>query len=213
MSVLWTDSTTNDVLYSAKSGSGTWSAAVQVGAGVALSSLGPALSQIGSSLIAVWKDASTSNVYYSALNSGSWSKQVGLSGADSIGIPAATFDPHTDSVLIAWTTPSDTIQFTWLTLLGQSSVMTAPGGTNARPAVAAVGSRFYVGWKGTSTDDVFYESAPTSDETDFSSQQTIPSAETGAGPAFAVSGATLFDVWSGLSSGELSWSASDAPGS
>jgi subtilase family serine protease len=213
VSVLWTDSSTNDVLYSAKSGSGTWSAAVQVGAGVALSSIGPALSQIGSSLIAVWKDASTSNVYYSALSSGSWSKQVGLSGADSIGIPAATFDPHTDSVLIAWTTPSDTIQFTWLTLLGQSSVMTAPGGTNARPAVAAVGSRFYVGWKGASTDDVFYESAPTSDETDFSSQQTIPSAQTGAGPAFAVSGPSLFDVWSGLSSGDLRWSASDAPAS
>jgi Pro-kumamolisin, activation domain/Subtilase family len=214
LAVLWTDGASGDVLYSAESKSGTWSSPVQVGGGLAQSSTGPALSAFGDSLIAVWKGATTDHLYYSVLDSGNWSKQTELpSDMESPDTPAVTYvNGLTD--LLGWTTTGGTIDFTWFGLLGPTSVQPVSyAATNASPAVAAIGGRFYIGWKGVSTDEVLYTSAPNDDDTSFAVPHWIPSALTSAGPAFAVTGPTLWDLWKGKSSSELHWSSSVAPAS
>jgi hypothetical protein len=84
----WTDSTTESVEVSSFSGGG-WSIPVVVGAGVALSSAGPAMTVDGfGDLFAAWKGKSTDNVYLSADSGKGWGTQVQVPGASTASPPA-----------------------------------------------------------------------------------------------------------------------------
>jgi hypothetical protein len=88
--------------------------------------------------------------------------------------------------------------------------VTIPGGTNASPYLALLGTRLYVSWKGHTTDDVFWSSAAVTTKIGtWSSQSTIPVAKTHHGVAIAVTGPTLTIAWTGPTTGKYFYAQAD----
>jgi hypothetical protein len=211
--VAWTDATSGDVEVSSFLNS-TWSPAVIVGAGLALSSAGPALGASGTSVFAAWKGHTSDNVYLSVDNGSGWSTQTQVPGASTLYRPAITMDTGLGAVVIAWTTSVNTMKDEAYSIFGFGGVGNIPGGTNAGPALAMVGSKLFVAWKGHNTDGVFYSSQPANRiYGTWAAQKIVPLALTFGSPALGVTGPTLYAVWTGRSTGaaRLWYSASDPP--
>jgi hypothetical protein len=192
---------------------GKWSAGVVVGKGKALSSRGPALTAGGGFLDVAWKGNSTDHVYVSLDTKKGWSAQLKVPGASSSARPALVYYSPVPSLVIAWLTSKNSIKYETLSIFGFGTVDTVPqAGTNASPALAVVGDRLYVAWKGRSTDKIFYDWQP--DKQIFgtwSGQVSEPGALTHNSPAIAATGPTMYTVWLGASGKHLWFQFADVP--
>jgi len=121
--------------------------------------------------------------------------------------------------MVFWTTTSDTIDYATFNGSSFGSVATVPdAGTDAGlTASASPTGEVTVGWKGHTTDGVFYSSLISGT---WNAQVSIPKALTDIGPGLAWSneeasdttGDTLFAGWMGQSSkGQVWYSASNRP--
>ena len=198
--VAWTDFTTGKVETSTLL-AGHWSSPAVVGAGDALSSAGPALAAFGGSVFAAWKGKATTDVWISIDNGGGWQAQLEVPGSDTNLRPAITYAPQTGSIVIAWTTPSNRIEYeVYSLLLGDTflDTTTIPGESSVSgPALTVVASdRLFEAHTGSTDNDVYYSSLPAGKLVGtWSNDQPIPASNTQFSPALAGNGPTLFAGW------------------
>ncbi len=198
--IAWTDFTTSDVEVSSLSG-GKWSKPVVIGGGKALSSTGPAITSYGGEIFAVWKGHSGNSVWFSIDTGSSWTAQETVPGASTGTRPAITFFPSLGAAVVSWATTSKAIRYEVYSLFGFGGVADIPGGTSAGPALAVVGNRLYVAFKGKTSDHVWY-SADTPGKLyggSWTGARQIPQALTVFSPALTATGPTLYSFWIGQS--------------
>jgi len=213
---VWVDKTTGDLLeYSSFNGS-SWAPAQPVAGvwGEALTNQAPSMVTEGSQLLLVWKGhGSASDIYYSTFNGSAWAAQVRLSWAagqyaSTLDAPAVTLqigDPY-----VAWTGGNDEIEISWETGVNKWSAPIQAKGkggavihTTLRPALAyfADPGNLVVGWTNTN-GTIGY--VPLDDP---AAQGVIPSASTGAGPAFTVMNQAVYVAWETKTTHKIGYSS------
>ena len=199
----WTGETDKKIYYSAYNGS-SWSPQKTVSGswGTALTNQGPALTVFDGDLYAGWRGESSGRVGYSAYNGSSWAAQVLLSDTTDY-TPAIVGDPSNGSLVIAWTTSSDHIDYLYCCTV---PIFTLPQAlTNAGPAIAFMGTdTLYFAWKGKTGDSVAYKASIGGVSTP---QEFEPQALTDRSPVLAVNNDTLYAAWKG-NTGNKIWFAS-----
>ncbi len=216
----WTDATTGKVETAQSADGSSWSSLGTVDAGNGSSSAGPAICDQGNNIFAAYKGHNSGTIYMSEFVNGSgWQPEVGISGQSTDHQPAVACDQSTGTETVFWTTTGDTIDYATFDGSSFGNVATVPNaGTNAGlTASASPTGVVTVGWKGHTTDGVFYSSLISGTWT---TQVSLPKAKSniGFGLAWADEGAsdttgdTLFASWMGQSSaGSVWYSASNRP--
>jgi hypothetical protein len=196
--------------------SGSW--------GTAESSTSPAVTVIPGSLYVAWKGHSTDDIWYSSTTGSSWAtQQVAVKDATSFSPAIAPTGVSAAPLVFAWTTSADAIDYGILGFLGFEPIGAVPqAGTNAAPSLdfmsAAPGETMYLAWKGTHTDDVFFDEVTNFSGSSFGTgswtgQATIPSASTSTGPVIAGIGTTLYAVYKARSSDSIEYQSATTPSS
>jgi hypothetical protein len=110
-------------------------------------------------LLAAGKGRTSDQVDVSAFDTktGTWGAHVDVPGADTPYRPAVFVSPDVTGAEIVGTTSSDTIPAVDDSVFA-SARPGRSGGTNQGPGVTILGSRMYVTWEGTSSDDVVFTS-------------------------------------------------------
>jgi hypothetical protein len=216
----WTDAATGKVETAQSANGSSWSSLGTVDAGNGSSSAGPALCDQGNDMFAAYKGHTSDDIYISEFINGSgWQPQVRISGQSTDHQPAVACDPSTGDETVFWTTSSDSIDYATFNGSSFGGVATVPSaGTDAGLAASASPTGVVtVGWKGHTTDGVFYSSLISGT---WAAQVSLPKALTNIGYGLAwadeeandTTGDTLFADWMGQSSaGSVWYSASNRP--
>jgi subtilase family serine protease len=211
--LVWTDVSSGKVEVSTSNTAGlAWSKPVVIAQGVAKSSATPAVAVANGALFVVYKGKTNDKLYYSFNSGRGWSKQAQMKGAVTPYAPSIVFPPSSLALVVAWTTKSRQMARAYLSIFGPRPPVKIPGHTNAGPALAVLGSRLYVAWKGIKPNDVFYSSASDAQNLrSWTPERTIPGSITKVNPSLTSGGATLYAAWTNPRSAHPLFSASDQP--
>ncbi|MGO9335135.1 MAG: Ig-like domain-containing protein [Acidimicrobiales bacterium] len=204
----WTGKTGNKIYYSAYNGS-SWSPQQTVSGswGSALTNAKPALAVYDGRLYAGWKGKTSDRIGYSAFDGSSWAPQVLLSEKTDYA-PAFVGDPSNGSLVIAWTTSSNRINYLYCCVVPVFTISQAL--TNEAPAMAFMGTdTLYVAWKGMTGDSVAYKASINGGG--WTPQAFEPQALTDQGPALAVNGDTLYAGWKAKSANTVGFASANMP--
>ncbi len=205
---------------------GKWQATQTVSGswGTGESSTTPAVTVASGDLWVAWKGHSTDNIWYSSTSGATWATQEdAVSNATSFSPTIAPTGLSAAPLAFAWTTSSGAVDYGILGFLGFETIGAVPqAGTNAAPSLdfmsAAPGETMYLAWKGTHTDDVFFDEVSDFSSSSFSpsswtGQATIPSATTSTGPVIANISTTLYAVYKAQTSDSIEYQSATTPSS
>jgi hypothetical protein len=209
-SVAWTDSATGDVEVShAFTG---WTKPVTVGQGLARSSAAPSMAWANGTFFVAWKGQTTDGIWYSQEGANAtWSAEASVTNAATAYAPAiGAFPTSAAPVIVAWTTGTDTLNYSLLGFTGWTPVQTVPGGSDAAPSLGYEGaaSRTFLAWKGTTAGQIYYSSTV---GTGWSQEATVPGSLTLTSPAIAFSAATAAVAWTDKLTGAIFTASAATP--
>jgi hypothetical protein len=198
----WKGEYSDPRLFTSKYSGSSWDPKVQIPN--AYSDNGAAIAQYGSMLVAAWKSAFDSSLWYATFENGNWSKPAQIGGVGSSAGPSlAAFD---NVIYAAWKgAGSDNgIYYTTYDQNGwHSQTPFSNVGTSVGPSLTGVGDKLYAVWKGHGTDETLYYAyfaSGTGATKTWSPQNPIPSSGSSVGAAIAPLGSDLYVMAKGKSS-------------
>jgi hypothetical protein len=189
----------------------------------ALSTAAPSLAVASDELWIAYKGHSSGNIYYTETGNGTtWgSQETAMKSATNFAPTIAPTGLSAAPLAFAWTESNGDIGYGILGFLGFENIGNVPSAnTNEAPALAfmsaAPNGTMYVAWKGTNTKGVFFNEVANFSDSSFgpstwTGQAALPGQYTSAGPALAVSGTTLYAVYTARSSTNVYYESATTP--
>lgn len=189
------------MFYAVLGTNGIWSPQAEIPQ--AYSDVGPALGAIGSTLVAVWKNAWDQSLLYAVLEGRNWSTPALFPGGSSVGPSLALYN---GKLYAAWkgANADEALYYNVFNGSVWSAQTLIPGvASSVGPSLAAVGTNLYAVWKGAGTDQALYWSWFNGES--WAPQSIIPGGNSSEGAALSAYNGLLYALWKGEGTDNSLW--------